>query len=496
MLVEIEPPGQSNLPSSELRALEALRLTPQMISLYSLDGQVLMRNPAAIARFRELDASTPADGDKFRSTFEDAGVAAAVISETRANPVIWKTAQIAVAGLPIHRLQVSMVKDPATGEAARLVAQEDISEIVHASSQMVASQEAFDIFLNLNFAATLILSVVDAELIIANDTAAQLIGRPLHEVKSANELFASKEGFAAFFSNVIAKGTATTRLDVLIANGSPAQALVTGGRIAYAGRDAIILVLAAQHQKLDEAADLVAALNEAQSTNASQRRFLKIASHDLRTALAVIDSSAQRLERRAETQSAEEVRARGSRIRGMVRNILSILDGTIDRVRREAGNIDFQPEHADLAETIVAVVETVHNFAPQLQAELDLAALPPMVFDRTLIERAFSNLLANTCKYAQGEPRVRIWARCEDAAVRIFLRDWGPGIPEHEQPHIFKNDFRGASARGTEGLGLGLAIVRQAIEAHHGSIHLIETDGPGTTFVITLPREIDLETTT
>lgn len=496
MLVEIEAPSQSDLPSEELRALEALRLTPLMISLYSKDGRVLMRNPAALDRFRSLDASLPESSDKFRATFDEADVAEAVMNETLTDHVVWKTARIAVAGRPIHRLQVLAVKDPATGEPARLVAQEDISEIVHASSQLVASQEAFDIFLNLNFAPTLIFSAVDASVLVANEVATQLFGaRSTGDIR-ADELFGPKDEYVAFARNVVTYGTATAQLDLTIVDDMKSKVLVTGGRIVYAGRDAIILMLAWQGRQTDETAELVAALGAAQSNNASQRRLLKIASHDLRTALAVIDTSAQRLERRAQTHSAEEVRARGSRIRGMVRNILSILDGTIDRARRDTGKIDFLPERHDLAETIAAVVETVHNFAPQLQVEMDLGPLPPMVFDRTLIERAFSNLLANTCKYAQGQPRVRIGSRCDHESVRIFVRDWGPGIPEREQAHIFKEEFRGVSAQGTEGLGLGLAIVRQVIEAHNGSIHLVETDGPGSTFVITLPREMHIEAST
>jgi len=108
-------------------------------------------------------------------------------------------------------------------------------------------------------------------------------------------------------------------------------------------------------------------------------------------------------------------------------------------------------------------------------------------WDRTRITQVCSNLLTNAIKYGAGKPiEIRIWSNDVDAYLSV--EDHGIGIPPDQQKRIFGRFERAVSARHYGGLGLGLYICRQIVEAHNGNIGLTSNDGAGTTFTVTLPK--------
>jgi signal transduction histidine kinase len=112
--------------------------------------------------------------------------------------------------------------------------------------------------------------------------------------------------------------------------------------------------------------------------------------------------------------------------------------------------------------------------------------LPPADIDAPRMAQVVGNLLSNAIKYTAGGG-VAVSATAGDGAIRIAVADTGPGIPAAEQAQVFEPFYRGAAARTTEGLGVGLAIARSLTEAHGGRLTLDSAPGRGSVFTIELP---------
>jgi signal transduction histidine kinase len=483
MLVEIQSLPVT-LPVSELRAIEALRHTPLKISLFSESGQVLMRNPAAMACFRKLDESLPETADHLRAMFAEPEVFELLMADARETRVASRRATMSVEGWPVHNVQLSLVSDPATGQAAVLVAQQDTSRLVQMSRQLEASEDALDMVLSLNVAATLVLDAQDGTMLSVNHAVRSLLG----EIGSGAEMVAEQGGWQALRRAVLSSGGGSVQTRLKRANGVAFWASVSGLRISYKQQDAIVLLVTDIDQIYRAAEDLEAALDSERRTSEMQRRFLAIASHEFRTPLAVIDSSAQRLEREGAALAPDQVRGRANRIRSAVKRLLGLLDNTIERARANESAMGYEPHAGHLEDLIAQVAQSSMENHPGLEIALELPALPELVFDRGLMEQAFVNLFSNAFKYSHGDLRVEVRAAVSSEDVQIFVRDHGIGVPPEERARIFSDYVRGSNVGTRAGTGLGLAIVSQVMGLHGGLIDILDTEGEGTTFRLVLPR--------
>jgi signal transduction histidine kinase len=111
----------------------------------------------------------------------------------------------------------------------------------------------------------------------------------------------------------------------------------------------------------------------------------------------------------------------------------------------------------------------------------------PGLWDRARLEQVVTNLLSNAVKYGRGQP-IEVAVMGADDRARLVVRDQGIGIAPEHLSRIFERFERAVSAHNYGGLGLGLYIVRQIVEAHGGAIHVTSTPGEGSTFVVDLPR--------
>lgn len=176
-----------------------------------------------------------------------------------------------------------------------------------------------------------------------------------------------------------------------------------------------------------------------------------------------------------------------------------LVNDLLDMAALEAGRHNLQITGFEVSKVIGEAVATV---APQAkQRDVVLASeLPAEEFtleaDRSRLRQVLVNLVANAVKFtpAGGEVRVKAWR--ENGCVRFAIQDTGIGIPAKDLPHIFDRFFRVTRNRSRlqGGSGLGLTIVKQAIDAHRGEINVESTEGQGTTVFFTLPcsqREAD-----
>jgi len=486
MLVEIQTLKPLELPVSELRAIEALRHTPLMISLFSQCGAVLVRNPAALAKFDAFDRTLPDGADHLRAMFAQGSDYDALLDEARQSGLAHVTATIAVKRWPVHSVQLSLVTDPATGEPALLVAQQDISPLIQVSRQLAASEEALDSVLSLNVAPALVVAAEGSRVLKANYAAQALLGS---QVAAGGEWFADSDKFEYLRGAVLTAGSGNAVLGLRTARGGTAWCSVSGARIRYADQDAMVLLISNVDQLYQTAAELELALDVERRTSDMQRRYMAIASHEFRTPLAVIDSTAQQIERKADTLRADQLRARAGRIREAVKRVLHLFDRTLESAAANLGSMGYAPERGQLADVIVAVARQFREQHPGAAITLDLLQLPEIALDAGLMEQAFTNLVGNAIKYSDGPARVEICAVAGMESVEVFVRDHGIGIAPAEREAVFGDHARGSNVGERPGTGLGLSIVRQIVQLHGGSIEIVDTPGgEGTTMRLIFPR--------
>ena len=108
--------------------------------------------------------------------------------------------------------------------------------------------------------------------------------------------------------------------------------------------------------------------------------------------------------------------------------------------------------------------------------------------DATRMEQVVGNLIDNAVKFGMGSP-IEVELRAHDGTAILSVRDHGPGIPLEEQGELFRRYRRGSAAAGLGGLGLGLHVVREIVEAHGGKVHVDARPGKGSTFTVELPLD-------
>jgi two-component system sensor histidine kinase KdpD len=245
--------------------------------------------------------------------------------------------------------------------------------------------------------------------------------------------------------------------------------------------------LRAQREKFVRQAVEAAALRQADRIKSE---FLAAMSHDFRSPLTVVRGAVELLlgERPGSLTAAQRELAESAE-----RNVQRLEDFTaqlLEMARLEDGQIALDKEEIDAIALVRDVVADHAVLAKQRRQwiSLDVDPDPPLVVaDRSRMQQALANLIVNAIRYApQGTPIVVAAHRTGDA-LRIEVRDHGPGIAVEDRPRIFDKFFRGQNADGTAGSGLGLAIARSLVTLHGGTLEYEENPGGGSSFVTVLP---------
>jgi signal transduction histidine kinase len=220
----------------------------------------------------------------------------------------------------------------------------------------------------------------------------------------------------------------------------------------------------------------------------SQRRFIHEASHELRNPLAVIRTNLE-VALSDPDASADDLRDVGEVVGRTAERMSTLVDDLLLYARREepanrAGLIDIAPLVVDAAAEFRAAAESSG-------LRLDHVATPGLWVngDATAIRQALANLLANAVRLAPANTAVRLAAGTDNGWVWIAVEDHGPGIPVEDQDRVWTRFWRGDRRRARDDArsGLGLSIVRQIVERHHGRVQLASELGRGSTFVLWFP---------
>lgn len=247
--------------------------------------------------------------------------------------------------------------------------------------------------------------------------------------------------------------------------------------------------IAEQHR---HARKLLSDLEHERSVRLRYRDFVSLMSHQLRTPLSVIDSSAQRLMRQSESESGP-VAERSQRIRSSVGQLNRLVGRLLDGLRLdETGTLVQSSLVLSRCLWRDIVSEAIERFADtlagrQVQQEWALECEGQLLCDRLWSVEILVNLLSNAHKYSPpGQPiLIRVWRR--DNWLYCAVRDFGTGVPEAEHAQIFERFYRRAGTQHLSGVGLGLPIARTLAQWQGGSLSVRNAEDGGAVFTLALP---------
>ena len=217
-------------------------------------------------------------------------------------------------------------------------------------------------------------------------------------------------------------------------------------------------------------------------------RLLSMASHEFRTPLAAILSSAELIAHYGDKIDAGEQRSIMDDLVAAARRMQLMLDDMLTLGQAEGGRLSFQPRPADVEAVARQAMAEVRSAHAGHAFTLTVARGGVRPVDPRLLQYILTNLLTNACKYSPEGSEVALAIDCGDDVLRMDVSDRGIGIPPDDLPHLFESFRRGGNAGNRPGSGLGLAIVRRCVELHGGQITVVSTLGSGSTFSVLLPQ--------
>ena len=253
----------------------------------------------------------------------------------------------------------------------------------------------------------------------------------------------------------------------------------------------------AQARQLEAQAERLVALDQA------RRRLFAGLSHELRTPLTLILGPLDDVLAGRHGPLSPESHTRLTIMRNNARRLLRLISNLLDFSRVEAGHLELHIVPGDL---VAFARQVVLSFAPLAERhQIQLQFVPEedsilFAYDPNHLEKILFNLLSNACKFTTAGGKVRVAVRSLAEAGRaaetfaeIAVKDTGSGIAEEDLPHIFDLYRRGDQAQVHEGSGIGLALSKELVELHDGTITVASEPGFGSTFTVRLPMRPAVE---
>ena len=262
------------------------------------------------------------------------------------------------------------------------------------------------------------------------------------------------------------------------------------------------MIAAALHFYLKRQRDRQSKLMEQELTEMKFRFFTNI-SHELRTPLTLIITPVQSLRRRLNEVSKDVISNNLATIDHNAGRLLELINRLLDFRKLELGHQQLELAGGDFNEFVASVCESFQPLSRERNIGLG-CAIPNkslyMNFDRTKMQHIVSNLLSNAFKFTPegGNIAVSVTEVKEDKKVKLQVSDTGCGIPPGDLPHIFERYFQSRDGKDTSvtGTGIGLNMVKELTEMHHGTVSVESVLGKGTAFTVTLPTDLAVESAT
>ena len=236
--------------------------------------------------------------------------------------------------------------------------------------------------------------------------------------------------------------------------------------------------------------ELAQALVAEQELGELKSRFVSIASHEFRTPLTVVLTSAALIEEYPHSDQHANRLKHVARIRASVRHLNDILEEFLSVGRLEEGNLEARAAAVDMQELLTETVADVKGLLKTGQTiECHVACTEAFRLDPSLMRKTLVNLLSNATKYSGEHTVIAVDVTCEEECLVVRVADRGIGISPEDQEQLFKPFARARSVINVQGTGLGLYIVAKYVELMKGTITVSSTLHVGTTVIIKIPHE-------
>jgi PAS domain S-box-containing protein len=235
--------------------------------------------------------------------------------------------------------------------------------------------------------------------------------------------------------------------------------------------------------------EICKALAKERELSELRANFVSLVSHEYRTPLTLIQSSAELLQHYNHLFSEEKKQAHLVRIQSAVDRMTQLLEDVLLLGTADAGKLKFEPVPVDLVIFCKEMVETLQVSAIQSQiiTQVRLCNCGEAQMDEKLLGHIFTNLFSNAIKYSPQGGTIKFDLICNQESAIFRIQDHGIGIPEQDLPQLFESFGRASNVGTIPGTGLGLAIVKKCVDLHGGNITVESEVGVGTTFTVTLP---------
>ncbi len=221
-----------------------------------------------------------------------------------------------------------------------------------------------------------------------------------------------------------------------------------------------------------------------------REQFASIVSHELKAPLGAVQQNLFALDLELEQTLTSSQKIKMERIMVRIAELLKLINSWLRVISVDINKLKDGFTQLSITKPVSNALESVAALAERKNIEIVSsinAELPPILGDAISLAEVFVNILSNSIKYSPDGTRVVLNAGVQGQNLVTSIQDAGIGISPEDLPHIFEGFFRGKSGQAMAGHGIGLAVARQIVDAHHGSISATSELGKGTTFLVTLP---------
>ncbi|HZY43390.1 MAG TPA: GAF domain-containing sensor histidine kinase, partial [Anaerolineae bacterium] len=250
-----------------------------------------------------------------------------------------------------------------------------------------------------------------------------------------------------------------------------------------------ILIETLEHRVEERTQELTAANQQLIELGQLKDQFISMVSHEYRTPLTTILSSAEMLDLYQAKWSVEKKHEHLQQIQASVKRMTELLDQILIIGKAEAGKLAFNPAPVDLLKICRDVAEEL-QFSTGREDTLTFTHRGECAdarLDVNLVRHILSNLLSNAVKYSPKGSSVEFEVTCKTDWAIFQITDHGIGIPPEDQARMFETFHRAKNVGNIQGTGLGLAIVKHAVDRHGGTIEVVTEVNKGTTCTVRLP---------
>jgi signal transduction histidine kinase/pSer/pThr/pTyr-binding forkhead associated (FHA) protein len=259
-------------------------------------------------------------------------------------------------------------------------------------------------------------------------------------------------------------------------------------RIALSEEDEVMAIVRDITERKRAETEIRYALAREKELNELKSRFVTMASHEFRTPLTTILSSAELLEDYSSQWTEEKKHHHFQRVITAVKHMTGLLDDVLLIGKADAGRLEFNPSSMDLIEFCRELIEgmqittTAHKIIFRTQGDCQNTCM-----DEKLLRQVLANLLSNAIKYSPKGGSIYFDLVCQQEAAIFRIQDQGIGIPPGDRDRLFHSFHRASNVGNISGTGLGLAIVKKSVALHGGQIYVKSQVGVGTIFLVKLP---------